>query len=260
MRNFTLTVAGVSAAVTCQFDTTPAFCGPYLCTSTPAFSATLTPADIALEREKSAREDALEGLPPREYSDAYLETIALQRKLAEAFFDHDILLFHGSVVAVDGEAYLFTAKSGTGKSTHTRLWREMLGERAVMVNDDKPFLEIRDGGIIVHGSPWNGKHGLGINLSVPLKAICILERGEENQIRPITAQHALPMLVQQSNRPQDPAKMPKYLELLDKLAKNVEFYHLKCNMHPEAAKVAYEALRKAVPQGEDGAANSETEW
>ena len=252
MTNFTLTVAGIPAAVTCQFDTTPAFCGPYLCGTAPAFSVTLTPADIALEREKSAREDALEGLPPREYSDAYLETIALQRKLAEAFFDRDILLFHGSVVAVDGEAYLFTAKSGTGKSTHTRLWREMLGEKAVMVNDDKPFLEIGDRGITVHGSPWNGKHGLGTNISVPLKAICILERGEENQIRPITAQQALTMLVQQSNRPQNPAKMPKYLELLDKLANNVEFYYLKCNMHPEAAQVAYEAMQKAFPRGEGG--------
>ena len=191
---------------------------------------------------KVAREDKLEGLHTREYSDGYLESIAIQRKITEKFFEYDILSFHGSVVAVDGVAYLFTAKSGTGKSTHTRFWRELFGERAVMVNDDKPFLEFKPEGVTAWGSPWMGKHRLGANIGVPLKAICILERGEENRISPIRAQEALPMLMQQSQRPQKAQNYPKYLELIDKLAGKVAFYRMTCNMDSQAAEMAYRAM------------------
>ena len=106
-------------------------------------TVSVTQSDIEYERSKSEREDMLEGNAVRRFSDPYLETLAVYRKIALNLIDHDILLFHGSVIAVDGEAYLFTAKSGTGKSTHTRLWRAYFGDRAVMVNDDKPLLRIR---------------------------------------------------------------------------------------------------------------------
>ena len=214
----------------------------FLTDGLPEMSVNIIPRDIVYEREKSLREDLLEGIEPREFPEEYLEFIAVQRKLAEVFFDYNILLFHGSVVAVDGEAYLFTAKSGTGKSTHTRLWREVFGPRAVMVNDDKPFLEIRDDHVVVHGSPWNGKHRLGENISLPLKAICILERGEENRISPIGPREALTMLMQQSQRPQDRLKLPLYLDLVDKLSSSVRFYRMACNMDPSAAVIAYETM------------------
>ena len=100
----------------------------------------------------------------------------------------------------------------------------------------------RENAPLACGSPWNGKHGLGTNLCVPLKAVCILERGDENRIQKITAKQALPMLVQQSNRPTDRKWMPKYLELLDRLAGGVEFYRLACNMDPRAALVSYMAM------------------
>lgn len=198
--------------------------------------------DIAFERAKAAREDELEGISHWELPDEYLEFIAIQRKVAEKMFDYDTLVFHGSVVAVDGAAYLFTAKSGTGKSTHTRLWREVFGSRAVMVNDDKPFLQVKHDGVMAYGSPWNGKHGLGANICAPLKAICILERGEQNMIREISPKEALFMLLQQSNRPMDKSKMPVYMELLDRLACQVRFYRMACNMEPEAAIISYEAM------------------
>ena len=241
---FKIRIAEKIVEVTALYESTKKYCCHYLSTEEPDFSLAISSADIAREREKSARENVLEGLPPRTYSDAYLETIALQRKIAEAFFDYDILLFHGSAVAVDGQAYLFTARSGTGKSTHTCLWRQLFGERASMVNDDKPFLELSQECVIVHGSPWNGKHDLGNNISVPLKAICVLERGIQNDITPISSHQVLPMLVQQSNRPQDSVKMKKYLELLDKLSKNTKFYHMKCNIDVEAAEIAHEVMSK----------------
>lgn len=235
-------IAGRTVEILYMYPTTETYIGKYRSERDPAISISIIPEDIAFERMKSAKEDALEGIPPRQFSDAYLETIAVQRKITEKLFDYDTLLFHGSVIAVDGAAYLFTAKSGTGKSTHTRLWREMLGDRATMVNDDKPFLQITESAVIVHGSPWNGKHGLGENVAVPLKAICILERGTENAIREIPPKEALTILFQQSSRPRNPGKMPKYLELLDKLAANVKYYKLQCNMDPQAAELSYRVM------------------
>ena len=104
------------------------------------------------------------------------------------------------------------------------------------------FLEIRDDHVVVHGSPWNGKHRLGENISLPLKAICILERGEENRIRSIGPREALTMLMQQSQRPQDRRKLPLYLDLVDKLSSRVSFYRMACNMDPSAAVIAYETM------------------
>lgn len=234
--------AGRVVAVTANYSSTRQYCKDYLCDGEPDFSVVITQQDLVFEREKAVKEDELEGLPVREVSDSMLERTAVQRKIAEGLFQHDTLLFHGSVIAADGEAFLFTAKSGTGKSTHTRLWREMLGDRAVMVNDDKPFLRVAQDGVTVCGSPWNGKHGLGNNINVPLKAICVLERGEQNEIRRIPASEAVTMMLQQSNRPMQPMWLPKYMELLDQIAGKVAFYRLSCNMEPDAAVVAYEAM------------------
>lgn len=244
MNNFTIQIASRAVSVTALYESTRIYCADYLCDTEPDFSVATSPEDIAFEREKSAREDRLEGLPVRNLSDASLEITAVQRKIAEELFACDTLVFHGSVVAVDGAGYLFTAKSGTGKSTHTRLWRQVFGSRAVMVNDDKPFLRMTNGSVLAYGSPWNGKHGLGSNICVPLKAICILQRGEENHIVEIPAKDALFHLLQQSNRPMAPQTMPKYMELIDKLAGNVRFFRLACNMDPAAAVIAYEAMSK----------------
>lgn len=225
-------------------------CREYATDEAPDFTIETSPHDIAFEREKSAREDRLEGHDIRHFPDSYLETLAVYRKIAAKLLRDDILLFHGSAIAVDGEAYLFTAKSGTGKSTHTRLWREMLGERAVMVNDDKPLIRVSDGGAIVYGTPWDGKHRLSTNISVPLKAICILERGARNRIVPITARDALPMLLQQSYRPADAPAMMKTMELIDRLSASVGLYRLECNMEPEAAKVSYAAMSERKNKNE----------
>lgn len=242
MTNFTIRVANHIVGVSTLFNAACSFCGEYLHHGVPEFKAEIMTEDVAFEREIAMREDQLEGKSVHPLSNAQLEITALQRKIAEKMFDYETLVFHGSVVAVDGEAYLFTAKSGTGKSTHTALWRQIFGRRAVMVNDDKPFLHIGENGVTAYGSPWNGKHGLGANIGVPLKAICILERGVENSIREIPAGEALFMLLQQSNRPMDKGKMPVYTELLDRLSRQVQFYRMQCNMDPEAARMSYEAM------------------
>ena len=225
------------------YDEVHEYCAGYKTDETAEYSVITTQADIDFEREKSAREDEFEGRPIRHFSDGYLEELAVYRKIAEQMIDHDTILFHGSVVSVDGEGYLFTAKSGTGKSTHTRLWREYFGERAVMVNDDKPLLHITDSGVVAYGTPYNGKHRIGSNISVSLKAICILTRAADNHIEPITREQAYMMLLQQVYRPADSDKMMTTLSLIDRLADMVNLYQLGCNMNISAAKVAFEGMQ-----------------
>ena len=145
-------------------------------------------------------------------------------------------------IAVDGQCYLFTAKSGTGKSTHTALWRRLFGERAVMVNDDKPLIAVRENGVIVYGTPYNGKHRLGSNIAVPLEAICVLERAEENSIEPMQAKEIYPKLVQQMYRPFDSIALVSSLRLLTEMTKSVSLWRLRCNMEPEAAAVSFKAM------------------
>ena len=218
-------------------------CDDYRAEGALDFAVETTQADIDFEREKSVREDEIEGIQIRQFSDGYLETLAVYRKIAEKMPDYDTILFHGSCVAVDGVGYLFTAKSGTGKSTHTRLWRELLGGQAVMVSDDKPLIRISDSGAVIYGTPWDGKHRLSTNIAVPLKALCILEQAEQNAIRQITAEEAYPMLLQQAYRPMDSMALSKTLTLIDKLASAVSLWRLGCNRDIEAARVAYEAMK-----------------
>ncbi|MDE6664723.1 MAG: hypothetical protein K2K14_00820 [Ruminococcus sp.] len=207
------------------------------------FSVKTSQSDIDYEREKSISEDKKEGIPVRIFHDNYLETLAVYRKIAEHMIEFNTILFHGSAIAVDGIGYLFTAKSGTGKSTHTRLWREYFGERAVMVNDDKPFLQITENGVMVYGTPWDGKHRLSSNISVPMKAICILGRAEKNHIEKITKSTAYPMLFQQTYKSQNTEKVRKTLGILSSIADNIDLYCSGFNMEIESAEIAYNMMK-----------------
>jgi hypothetical protein len=240
--SFRIALAGQVIGVSALYEQTRTFCKNYLTDAPASFEVAVTPADIAYERQRSARADELEGAAVREHADPYLETLAVYRKLAQLLVQDDILLMHGAVVAVDGQAYLFTAKSGTGKTTHTRLWMRQFGDRAVMVNGDKPLLHITSEGVTVYGTPWDGKEHLSTNTSCPLKALCILTRSETNHIERISKKEALPMLCQQSYRPCSPIGAQKTLALVDRLGSSVPLYRLGCNMEPEAALVAYHGM------------------
>lgn len=196
-------IAGKIIEVNSQYKRVHDYCKDYSSDEPADFSVIITTDDILFEKQKTASEFEYEGIQNPDFSDGLLEETAVYRKIAEKMPDYDSFVFHGSVIAVDGIAYLFTAKSGTGKSTHTRLWRERFGDRAVMVNDDKPLISVGNNGIIAYGTPYNGKHRLGNNISVPLKAICILERSAENHIRRISKAEAYAMLLQQVYRPHD---------------------------------------------------------
>ena len=242
-----ISLAGKQIDLSFLYESTRRFLKDYEVTSDiqteSDFSVVIRPEHIERERKKAAREDLASGLSPRQFPDAYLEQLAIYRQIAEKMPFYQTLLIHGSVIAVDGKGYMFTAKSGTGKSTHARLWRELLGERARMINDDKPLVRITESGIKAFGTPWDGKHHLSMNAQAPLKAICFLEQAKENSIEPITSQEAYLPLLAQVYRPADPQALAKSLQLLDILKEKVSFFHLACNMDPDAARIAWEMMR-----------------
>jgi hypothetical protein len=210
----------------------------------PAFLIEITKQDIEKERLLSKEQDLRDGVEIRHFSDNYLETIALYRKVAKPLLKHNCIIFHGVVLAVDGVGYLLTAKSGTGKTTHARLWTKNI-ENSYIINGDKPLIKIEGDDIITYGTLWCGKEDYGVNEHVPLKALCILERGAENQIVPISSSEAFPVLYQQTHHLDDAADVAATLQLLAQLTKEVKLFRLQCNMEDEAAFVSYQAMCQA---------------
>lgn len=151
-------------------------------------------------------------------------------------------MLHSSAIVVDGEAYLFSAPSGTGKSTHTGLWLRLFGDRAAILNDDKPAIMLRGGSVTACGTPWSGKSDLNINAEFPLRGICILGRSSVNHIEPVSADAAVYHLLDQTLRPEDPSEMAALLSCIDKVTSSVRVWRMGCNISTEAAQMAYDAM------------------
>ena len=100
-------------------------------------------------------------------------------------YGQNVIFQHLDLTVNEGDTIVIIGPSGTGKSTHTQLWKKLFGERAVFINDDKPLLKISAQGVTVYGTPWDGKHHRSTNTSCPLKAVCILTRNTENSIQRI---------------------------------------------------------------------------
>lgn len=191
----------------------------------------------------SQKQIELEGVKNPNIPLPQLENLMVARAFSEYVLNNeDGIIFHCSAIAVDGKAYLFTAPSGTGKSTHAKLWRELLGERAVMVNDDKPIIRCVDGNFYVYGSPWNGKHSLDTNCRVKISGICHLQRGVDNQIKKVSPKDILPIILNQTIRPNKPESMDKLLNFISKMLNSVSLFELKCNTQLESAKISFNTM------------------
>ena len=159
---------------------------------------------------------------------------------ARNILNFDGYYLHSSAVILDGKAYLFTAPSGTGKSTHTEKWIRLFGAR--YLNDDKPVLRRKDGLWMAYGTPWSGKHDLSSNEGVPLGGIACLRRGNVNEIAPMPPVSALPIIMSQTVHRLYREQAEKQLVLLDKLLQEVPIWDLACRNDDEAAFVAHKAM------------------
>ena len=156
--------------------------------------------------------------------------------------DYNGMMLHSSAVINDGYAYLFSAPSGTGKSTHTGLWLKNFPSARIL-NDDKPAIRAEEDGIFVYGTPWSGKTDLNLNLRVPLGGICFLERSADNFIEKMPSDKAIACMLDQTVRPRMLKNIDKLLNVLDSVISKTTIYRMGCNISDEAAVMAYNAMK-----------------
>ena len=231
---FSMGIAGLTAGIFPAHEYLYSLCADYIvdvpptCTDLTAISS---PEDIA---------DIQKTLPV--LSDGQAESLSIQRQLADQLPLFEAFVFHGAAIEYDGKAYLFTAPSGTGKSTHIRLWRTYLGEAVNIVNGDKPILRLSDDGVNVCSAPWAGKEQWQRNCIVPLGGICLLRRGRENRIASVNPADYLSELVSQTYVPKNGNLFADTLTLLDRVCDRVPFYVLDCDISETAVQTAFEAM------------------
>jgi hypothetical protein len=232
-------IARMEIAVEARFDATKEYLKDYLSNSAD-YELSVCITDEMLEHERKLNRE-IHGSEP---SDTLCEIVAILRVICDYIVRRGGFFLHCSCLRIDGAAVIFTAPSGTGKSTHAALWRRHFGDRVTMINDDKPLVREESGGFVIYGTPWNGKHRIGSNISAPIKAMLFLEQAKENYTKPLEPIAALSLLLQQTVRPTDPGEMSLLLDMLGRLIETVPMIRLGCNISDEAVVTAYDAVRK----------------
>ena len=261
---FCVKLAGVLVAVEARYAFTERLCADYIVDASPNecdFAVSAMPEEIAAENDEGA------------FSPAYCESLALYRKICTRMLEYDAFLFHAAVISYAGRGFAFAAKSGTGKSTHIAQWIRALGDNVTVVNGDKPIVRWKSGEgpgaeagavpgrasdgqhadtscdqpsgmFIAYGTPYNGKEGWGQNASVPLRAVCFIERCQPGELDRLSRleddREIIARIMNQVLLPKDPVLALRQLELLDRLVGNVPFYVLRCTPTPAAFDAAFQ--------------------
>ena len=226
-------IAGLRISIHNRCKYTELFCEKYLSDD----QASPFDLEVAVTNEEFYEEKKCSG----EYSDGYIENICLYRSLCLQMPQYSRMLLHASILQYKDAGYAFLGRSGTGKSTHTRLWIENLPNTRV-VNGDKPILEEREKEFIAYGTPWQGKEGWGCNASVPLRGLCFLEQAKTNAIRRLTPAETAARLFTQILIPDDEQNAAATLELADRLISKTPAYLLSCDISEEAVKTSFEEM------------------
>ena len=243
---FKIEIAGLKIEVECRYHIVLRFCRNYLASfDKPDFVVRASEEEIIAGRLPNAENmKHIEGVAFR-FADEYTESNVICRKISEEMIGFNTLLMHGSVVAKDGYAYMFTAPSGVGKTTRTKFFLDLY-PGSIVVNGDKPFIKVTSTEAIACGTPWCGKEGWNTNVMVPLRAIFLLERaeeGEESSIEEVSLGKAFPFLLQQTYRPDKPDSMRKTLQLLKFLEGKVKIYKFRSTPTEDSVRLAYEKAR-----------------
>ncbi len=232
--NFRIELAEIPIEIFCSYDFTFRRCKGFFTDKTPSFSVSVCHDDINAEKKANNSEAAEE----------YLEFLAIFRKICEKIIEYDVVLLHSSCIEFEGKAYAFVAPSGTGKSTHSKLWQEKFGSLVSIINDDKPLIKITENGATVYGTPWNGKFSEGFNRNAPLSAFIKICRSEENSFEKLSETEALSVIGSQTFRPQSREKIIRWAELTVRLSKLIPMGKMNCNTSPEAAEVCHRGTEK----------------
>ncbi len=233
LNDFDILLADLNVNIKCKYNLLYHFCKDYICVGgkTDIYAVS---DDVDIAKEKSAVPTA-----PIEAC----ESLCIYRAIAERLPAFDRIVFHGAAIEYDGKAFLFTAPSGTGKTTHINLWRQYLGDKVSIINGDKPIIKVADSPI-VYGTPWAGKEGYQQNISAPLKAICILKQGKTNNIIHLQTGEAINHLMRQVYLPKDQKSLSSTLSLLGKMIENTPVYLLECDISNQAFDASYKTLTK----------------
>ncbi len=236
MDKFYIEIAGLLAEMNARSGFSRNFCSDFIVDvpdRNPDIVAATERADVLKELaagDPGATED-------------YAEVLCLYRKIAEQLPNFNRFVFHGAAISYKDETgYLFTAPSGTGKSTHIKLWRQYIGKDINIINGDKPILHITENGVIVCSTPWAGKENWKRNISLPLKSICIINRGSDNTVQKLSPKDAVNAVMHQVYLPKNSIGLGLTLDLMDKLLNNIPIYLLSCDISENAVDASFSAL------------------
>ena len=229
-------IADINICIDNKYDYLERLCRDYIIDKPCHIDMAVSVSDEQIKEEMSISESS--------FSEGYCEGICAYREICRRLpLEFGAYLFHSAVIEYGGDGFAFSAKSGTGKSTHIRLWRKRFGEGVHVVNGDKPILRFEGDKLYAYGTPWCGKEGWQTNTRVPLKALCFIERAEENTIRRIGADEAVMRLFHQILTPQDLETVDSLFPLLDRTLREIPCYVLGCNISEQAAEVAYNGMK-----------------
>ena len=228
-------IADIVIQFNSQYDVLPKACKKFeINEGIPEIIINVSEDDLAKEMKDYPVEDYV---TPAEY-----EMTCAFRKLGSVIWKYDTLLFHSAGMKVDDSGIIFSAHSGTGKTTHMRLWKKLLGDRLKAINGDKPFIRFIDDKPVLFGTPWMGKEKFGMNSSAPLQNICFIERSETNYVVKLNKEDIINRIFDQVFLPSDPMGSISTLQLIDKLLNSCNLWCIHCNMDIEAAEVAYNTI------------------
>lgn len=230
-------IAEMNIAVEAIYEKTYDYLSDYL-TDSADYELYIAPTEEMIRYEAELGEE-IHGIPQTPY---ICEAVSILRVICDYIIHKGGFFLHCSCLMYRGEAIIFTAPSGTGKSTHAALWRKYLGNEVAMINDDKPLVRERDGRFFIYGTPWRGKHGIGANISAPIRAIVFLYQAPENKAEKLDPISALSLILQQTVIPSNKNDLSLLLDILGSLLESVQLFRLGCTISEEAVTTIRDAI------------------
>ena len=234
---FTVNLSGIPLQISAFFSETIRYFRFFVSDNSYTPELVSVPEKLFEQLKREKNQTTLE--PADEY---YL----LHFVVSNALLPYRRCLFHGTAFLWQGKAWLFSAPSGTGKTTQFRQWRSLYRDEVRILNGDKPILEFTDSGqIMVHPSPWKGKERWGGMQKAPLGGIIYLQQGKENKITRMKPQEAvIPIYKQFLFLPETGEAIHAVCRLEDTLLRNIPVWKLVNLGDAASAQLTHDVLLK----------------